>query len=834
MLREQRNGMCASLARFAAVTALLSVLFPAAMMPAAAAPMAATAAPAPTVPVQAGTVVAEPVRLHVVPGYGGDYKPYHLIPIRVKVSNNGAPLKGLLRLAMKDTQPQVGYHVLPVSLDAGETKTYTLFGSEQISMPNIVVRLESDEGLLIAEEKVGGRGLNTGDKLIGVLSEQATTADFLGSLRRENAQSLHRVQHLSEADIPETAQSLKMLDVLVINGFPAEKLSAVQTEAITGWVENGGILILGGGAGYRRSAAPWLDLSPVSVHGETRWNGLRKLAEKAGVENVPSGPLTVAMGKLAGGRIIVEEKGIPIIALRPVGDGKVLFCAYDLAEGPVAHWPGNSPLWSRLLLPLIDGERAEGLNGGPRGIDFWQSLAMAAERIPAFKTPPIGVLAALLGAYILIAGPILYHVMGRWGQREWNWLAIPVAAVLFGGGLFLFGAKDRMGGTLVQNLSVVELHDRWADITTGAALFVPEGGTYRLQAKGGEIPRPLEMPDFSHPDHQQVHLSGDGDSMSLEFRDVEFWSLRKALFQQTAERGRIASRLVYEDGKMAGTVINQTPYAIRDARLLYGAEVIPLGDLPPGEAVPVDVLIGNEPVRQVTTFMGPASLIPLEKLLPGDPDPALAATRTNRASRERDILGSFFQGGPVLPSGEVEFFGWTDDPVVDYEIPGHPLRAVHLGLVHSTLDLAPGPDGSMLYAAGAFTAKTVNGVTEADRGANGFLVADSPIILDYMITEPESSSFFKQNGHFTPTRIRVDFWTHEPSFVFKKEIYDWHRNGFAEWDKVASNDCLDREALPYFLSPEGRLRFRFSHEDPALLQKFIGLPHLFVEGRMAP
>src|SRR5260370_20622935 len=63
------------------------------------------------------------------------------------------------------------------------------------------------------------------------------------------------VVHLSLEDVGDSAILLRAFDLLVIDDFATDTLTAAQRGPITDYVQNGGALLLGTGASWRKTLA---------------------------------------------------------------------------------------------------------------------------------------------------------------------------------------------------------------------------------------------------------------------------------------------------------------------------------------------------------------------------------------------------------------------------------------------------------------------------------------------------------------------------------------------------------------------------------------------------
>ena len=103
---------------------------------------------------------------------------------------------------------------------------------------------------------------------------------------------------------------------------------------------------------------------------------------------------------------------------------------------------------------------------------YWRGAAVAL--------PPIQGLIALLGAYILLIGPINYLVLKRLDRREWAWVTMPALIVAFAVAAYGFGSLLRGSEVIVNEVAIVRGAPGATEGTAQAYLgvFSPSRGTY--------------------------------------------------------------------------------------------------------------------------------------------------------------------------------------------------------------------------------------------------------------------------------------------------------------------------------------------------------------------
>ena len=173
------------------------------------------------------------------------------------------------------------------------------------------------------------------------------------------------------------------------------------------------------------SASGLGDLVPVEVTG---------LAEGTGQRRGPSGRVGLAVSRVLSGETLVEEDGIPLVVSRSLGNGRVWFVAFDLAQPSVAAGDAADRLWD-----IIAGRAAGAIlpeDGAALGEDPWMRPFLAAPAYSFPSLPSVLVFACLyVLAFVLLAAPKPFGAM-RAGARAVLLAVVPIAAAAAGYLLF--------------------------------------------------------------------------------------------------------------------------------------------------------------------------------------------------------------------------------------------------------------------------------------------------------------------------------------------------------------------------------------------------------------
>ncbi|NGZ76001.1 hypothetical protein [Saccharibacillus alkalitolerans] len=531
-------------------------------------------------------------------GYGGKVNEGRWNPLTVTLTS-GEDLTGDL---VVQVAPQNGMgestYVRRVELPAGTAKEVTLAipgGSYSRNTSMIRFYPGSVEKGDAAPFREGRAYLSSSSQyggIVGVLASDPDTMNFL-SLLQSSGQTISVVP-LEADDIGGNPMLLDGLDVLVLNDFASDTLSEEQLGAIRTWVERGGSLLLGGGAGYAKTAAGLEDLSPVEVSGGTESVSAAPLAGGGGGKALPAGSsLTAAKASAkAEASVRYSSGGLPLIASMPVQAGRVWYSAYDLSLAPLSSWAGSADLWGKLLTSDLSAATAVG--GGvavPSFSSNYYNLSYALDYFPSLHMPKLSVLVWLLLIYVVIAAPILYLILRKFDKREWAWVLIPLIAIVSSAAIYMTGSSDKTN-ELAHTLSYVTLDGEGEGLRRSAtALFVPNSGNYKVDfpagtqvsmmsgdnwmgGSGGQVSGQLNNFVREQPDGTQLRLGG-----------MSYWSVAKFTVEEPEglETGKLDAELkIDEQGEISGRVVNDTNARLTDAALVAGGKLYKLGQLEPG------------------------------------------------------------------------------------------------------------------------------------------------------------------------------------------------------------------------------------------------------------
>ena len=579
--------------------------------------------------------------------------------IDIRIKNDGPAIVGELRLA-GGVQGKTQFGIA-VDLPTLSDKSFRLYAQPPAIGSELTIDLV--EGTTkVASAKAAFAVHDAAQLVIGIVAERP--GEIVGSLdlppNQKNVAPLTIA--LDVTDLPERVEAWSTLDHLIWQDTDASRLTSEQLDALRGWIAGGGRLVITGGTSGPASLAAFPDLllpyrpsTTVEVAPSSLGGLLGELPETAA-------DLPALSGELLGGRALATSGDRVVAGERAYGSGAVTLIGFDPMTTWIAESNAGESLWRRLL-PTRS-------NNGPIIGDDSQ-IVLAASLVPSLALPPIGGLIALLGAYILLIGPINYLVLRRLDRREWAWVTMPALIIAFAAGAYGFGSLLRGSELIVNEVAIVRgapgATDGTAQVYLG--IFSPSRGTYQLRVPGGALLSAPVSGDFFGGDSTAASLDIlQGDPARIRDLGVGFGSLRTVRAETAVQVPLVQADLRLDDGRLKGTVTNASAETLLKPAVVLGGTVATLKDLAPGESATVDVAMANEQFGQQLSekIVGPAFF--------GDPDQQQGED-ADRLYVRRTIIDQLtydpnFGFSGQLPTEGPVIIAWADHQLLPVEIEG--------------------------------------------------------------------------------------------------------------------------------------------------------------------
>lgn len=399
-------------------------------------------------------------KVRAVPGLDGYYKQGAPVPLTLYLESMNGDFEGIVRVIVPGSSygsSAVAYEK-DIMLTAGEEKIVSMPVDSTYGMSLMKMELVNTSGKVVLEYDIQMKSQTDESILIGILSNDFTALNYFdgADLNFPSYSTFSQIVELSGDTFPDQESGLEALSYLVINSFDTSTLSEEQYEALKGWVENGGILVLGTGSDYRQTLSGFQDGFISGDIGSFRSGELRlEEGENAVSFTENDGVIGLSMKD---GRTLEGVLGIPeLIWTQDIGQGHVVMTAFNLGMEPVSSWAERNQMAKMLLTSSASGysvQRMQNLNYVDSA-DSW-TVSSAVDSLHKVADPNIRLLAVLFAAFVFLAGPGLYLILKAADKREWMWGIIPAMSVVVTAGVFLLSRDMRISAP--QEASVTSVY----------------------------------------------------------------------------------------------------------------------------------------------------------------------------------------------------------------------------------------------------------------------------------------------------------------------------------------------------------------------------------------
>jgi len=524
--------------------------------------------------------------------FNGNFKYGEWLPITATIENNGADQEAVLKSTINQTSGNVTF-ATRVSLPTGSRKQVTLYILPNNFSREIELQLESEEELLAAQTITVSPNQNDAF-VIGIAAPDWGPMTQISSIQFDDTV---RKLVLAEIDLdvfPDLALALNSFDAIVLNDVDTSTLSDQQQLALSSWVNQGGFLILGGGAGLEKtiSGLP-ATLTPFSLEGITELDTL------ASLEDFSDGEPILLNGPFIAANISPQENlstigDDPSMVLQwAMGNGAISLIPLSLTNSPFNAWSGTPIFWKNLLEP-----HAYYALWMPRDMSLRQMRAnnmyYPLSNLPALDLPSVKSLGILLIVYIAAIGPANYLLLKRVKKLHFAWVTIPVLTVIFTAGAFGLAYGLRGSDIVTNKLSIISLDsDGYAKINSYIGVFSPAQESYEIEVTGDIL---LSTTTSNYYDAWSSSVTPTiGETIFMQENpakviglEIGQWSMQTFNGENdSAFIGQIGSYLQLEGSTLTGEIQSQIETPIKDAVLVFGNTVIPIGDINPRDPVQI-------------------------------------------------------------------------------------------------------------------------------------------------------------------------------------------------------------------------------------------------------
>ncbi|MBM3236050.1 hypothetical protein FJZ31_07090 [Candidatus Poribacteria bacterium] len=471
-------------------------------------------------------------------------------------------------------------------------------------------------------------------------------------------------------NLPDAWKGYDSIDLVVIRDISLEayNISHKQQTALIEWIYSGGTLLVSGGNNIQYLLGSFLEpLLPVtSMRLKTETN-LPILTQLFGLnfdsqrpDKVGTGRFELIDSKLRNDSLslVTAEGETPIIAEREIGDGKVVFLAFDYSDPSFsfssitdarAEYPdedgGGGQLWRWLLNDIVQSNlKREALFDPYRRHEFRiRRLLSSAEKS---HSPLLKFLCAFLSAYAIGFGLFLYVFSKRTRTVRMVWFGGLCVISIFT--VFPISVPYVKKCALTANgLSIVNVYPQYARarMETYVGLLSSDNSKFNLQSNAKLFMRRLDDVHDAPYDFMQTN--------QFQYQGIQLnpWAVQTFYLESYLElNGTTKFNLQQIDGIVKGTIRNNLPFDLSDSYITYGQFYDKIGLFKKGTEISVKV----------------------DKQYSGAVPKAILEAAANAHEKKQQAFARIWADEGVLrylaQPTKPKLIGWTQSPVLKFDV----------------------------------------------------------------------------------------------------------------------------------------------------------------------
>ena len=477
------------------------------------------------------------LQFDVFVGYGGIVREVSWFPVTCEVMNDGPAFTGTIEIS--------GSHIgskrkrqMKIELPTNTRKRVVIpvFHSTG-GLASWDGRLYDESGKLRAEQpSIRAKEVSWEGIIMGSLSRTFAGMPKFPELRQNESSMQPEIGRLTLDQFPTTSIALEGLSSLYLNSEQALKLNANHITALSGWVANGGHLILAIEQPADVIASEWLrplnpfipegvsqvavgstfhdwltDISPESVpivssatvrrsvvsDGRQRQLGMGGIAYSRVPRELDfeTGELPVVTGQLVDGEVLMEADGIPLVVSASRGRGLVTALTFSPEREPFRSWKSKTWFWAKLNRVPSEWFDAPRFNTfGGASIDGVFGSLIESRQV---RKLPVQWLLLLLVVYLIVIGPFDHWFLKRIDRQMLTWITFPAYVVVFSLLIYYIGYRLRSGESEWNEFHVVDvIEGQGGAMLRGrsyASIYSPQNRRYNVQC---EVPGAVFRGEF--------------------------------------------------------------------------------------------------------------------------------------------------------------------------------------------------------------------------------------------------------------------------------------------------------------------------------------------------
>jgi hypothetical protein len=653
-------------------------------------------------------------------GYDGLIPEACWFPVVCEVKNDGPSFTGTVEIKGGFSQDQS--LLTTVELPTGTLKRFVLpVFSNGRGYASWDVRLLDERGR-VRSEQLGLRArkqLAQGAPLLGALPRTPGGTPIIRAIVAQNSDLQPAAARLLPSIFPDNPLVLEGMSAIYLNSERVADLTINQVDALLGWLNAGGHLIVAVEQPSDISSAAWLrnifpcevrDLRTLPQHPEiadwlrsATWSSpvvrSSRMPNQFGAgpdepEAVVTNPfpdlpndldfeskeMQIASSQLRDGKVELAAGDAPLIVTSQRGRGRLTALLFSPEREPMRSWRQLPTFWAKLAEVPGSWFRTKEMYS----VGGWSTDGVFGAMIDTRQVHklPVGWLLVLLLVYLVVIGPFDQFWLKRIGKPMLTWITFPCYVVLFSLVIYFIGYKLRAGESEWNELHVVDVlsNGTRAELRghTYASVYSPANQRYSLVNQQKFATLRSELMSWNNSSGEQATIVETSEGFKAEIF-VPVWTseLLVSDWWQSAPLPVVAAIHSSGDGWEVHYE-NKTGRKLANVQLAIEDRLFNLGDLGSEESktqsiarrdgVPLKSFVSNyggnfqNAVSSRQHAIGSTS----SGQIADKPNSAVAVSFIGQLSRSQMNQNSFIappglELSPVLEHGGAVLLAWSDN-----------------------------------------------------------------------------------------------------------------------------------------------------------------------------
>ncbi len=778
------------------------------------------------------------VGMDVLYGFGNTAKSDRYLRVSVALDNQGeTDFSGNIEILTTQSSREIYQYSYPVSVSAGTEEKREYYVPLGIDADQMFVSLTNSSGREIVKKRLKlNMSQDNTESFVGVLSDNPEALSYMDDAGIYYGSIRTKLVYLDRATAPENALGYDQLDLVIISDFNLDSLSDQQYAALGQWVDDGGVILFGGGERYRDNMGKFAqDILDYPLT-QAQLTEVDLSAERSQDQTVQTTLMIPCVDlNIRNGSSLMQGESFPLLSYVNRGKGRIAAAAFALDD--IAEFCRNTPSFTEKLYTMAVGEKKVSELSQEEFFGFsgqYFNLQSLINTGDAGRLPNVLLYTIVIVIYLVLLGPVIYLFLKKRGVHRYYLAGVTACALVFTGIIYIMGLKTRFREPFFTYATIIDTSREEVTEDTYINVRSPYNKPYSVKIKPEYEIRPVTKsyyyqavtaPDFTGNEDYRTGLQFYEDRTEIRIRDTVAFTPKlftlKRRFAQTEKMGLEGEVTLY-DGSVSGHLVNHFDMALEGAVLLTYGKAILLGDLQPGQEI---VLDGCEVLNYPLSY----SYVLAQAATGGDQYTKVDVTdKGYLRSQERSRLMSFYLNSEMADyTSKARVVAFSPDKNQKIFLAADAQVTEGLTMIVQEIDLNRKKDGLVYRNVLGQKPNVISGNYNAQTNT---MYSSEPVeaaIIEYSLGNDliiERVNFETLSRQFVENAQYPYLKAFSGSMYFYN--YDTGRN-----DLVELKESFTAEELKPYLSPSNTLTVKYVSEGDGTYGFENHLPMLYVIGR---